>query len=83
LKQYYPDLKCIVYGPSGELISKQLAEYTKTFILNVILGDDIIPRLSIRSINNLKNDILKESILIIELHKLLIDIFFNFLKIIL
>ena len=61
MKKDYPDLKCIAYGPPGGLISKPLAEYTKSFVLNVILGDDIIPRLSIHSINNLKKEILKES----------------------
>ncbi len=62
LKKDYPRLKCISFGPPGDLISKTLVEYTKTFVLNVILGDDVLPRLSIRSIKNLKQEVLKESL---------------------
>lgn len=60
LKKDYPNIRCIAYSPPGHLISKVVADYTKTFVLSVVLGDDIISRLSVRSVHNLKADILKE-----------------------
>ena len=59
LKAEYPDLRCIAYSPPGGLISEALAEYTKSYVLTVIIGDDIVPRLSLRSVHNLKADILR------------------------
>jgi sn1-specific diacylglycerol lipase len=59
LKKEYPNVRCIAYSPPGGLISKDLADYSRSFIMSVIVGDDIVPRLSIRSVHNLKADILK------------------------
>lgn len=59
LKTQYPNVKCIAYSPPGGLISASLAEYTKSFVISVVLGDDIVPRLSLYSVHNLKADILK------------------------
>ena len=56
----YPDLKCICYSPPGGLMTQNLINLTKSFVLTVILGDDIVPRLSLRSIHSLKANILKE-----------------------
>lgn len=60
LKKDYPNIKCIAYSPPGGLISSSLADYTKSFVMSVVVGDDIVPRLSLRSVHNLKADILKE-----------------------
>jgi hypothetical protein len=59
LKADYPNLRCIAYSPPGGLISPTLAKYTKSYVMSVVVGDDIIPRLSIRSVHNLKADIFK------------------------
>ncbi|RNA23552.1 sn1-specific diacylglycerol lipase beta, partial [Brachionus plicatilis] len=59
LKAQYENIKCIAYSPPGGLISTALADYTKSFVMSVVLGDDIVPRLSLRSVHNLKADILK------------------------
>jgi sn1-specific diacylglycerol lipase len=56
----FPNLRCFCYSPPGGLLSKNLVNITKSFVLTVILGDDIVPRLSLRSIHNLKANILKE-----------------------
>lgn len=60
LKKTYPDVRCIAYSPPGCLVSHTLARFTKSFIMSVVVGDDIVPRLSIRSVHNLKGDILKQ-----------------------
>lgn len=59
LKTDYPNVKCIAYSPPGGLISEALADYTKSFVLSVVVGDDIVPRLSLRSVHTLKSDIIK------------------------
>lgn len=59
LKSEYPNVRCIAYSPPGGLISEALSDYTKSFVMSVIIGDDIVPRLSIHSVHNLKAKILK------------------------
>jgi sn1-specific diacylglycerol lipase len=62
LRNEYPDIKCIAYSPPGGLISKDLSDYAKSFVLSVVLGDDIVPRLSVHSIHGLKLKMMKEII---------------------
>ena len=59
MKSEYPSIRCIAYSPPGGLLSTALADLTKTFIMSVVVGDDIVPRLSVHSVHNLKADILK------------------------
>ncbi len=59
LKSDYPDIRCIAYSPPGGLVSERLSEYTKSFVLSVVVGDDIIPRLGVHSVHKLKADILR------------------------
>jgi len=59
LKEEYPTVRCIAYSPPGGLISTPLVNYTKSFVMSVIVGDDIVPRLSLRSVHSLKAQILK------------------------
>ena len=59
LKNHYPDIRCIVYSPPGALISEALSEYTKSFVLSVVLGDDIVPRLTLHSVHFFKADLLR------------------------
>ena len=59
LKSEYANVKCIAFSPPGGLISQHLAEYTRSFVMSVIIGDDIVPRLSVHTVHNLKADILK------------------------
>ncbi len=60
LKPEYPEIKCIAYSPPGGLVSEALSDYTKLFVMSVVVGDDIVPRLSVHSVHNLKANILKE-----------------------
>ncbi len=56
----YPDIRCIAYSPPGGLVSEALSDYTKSFVMSVVVGDDIVPRLSVHSVHYLKANILKE-----------------------
>lgn len=55
----YPTLKCYAFSPPGGLMSKALADYSKQFVVSVVLGKDLVPRLSIPNMEDLKKRILK------------------------
>ncbi|XP_051878477.1 diacylglycerol lipase-beta [Pristis pectinata] len=55
----YPELRCYAFSPPGGLLSKALSDYSKGFILSVVLGRDLIPRLSLPNVEDLKKRILR------------------------
>ncbi|CAL1616674.1 unnamed protein product [Knipowitschia caucasica] len=59
LKNSYPTLKCYSFSPPGGLVSKALADYTKDFVVSVVVGKDLVPRLSLPNMEDLKRRILK------------------------
>ncbi|XP_023687043.1 diacylglycerol lipase-beta [Paramormyrops kingsleyae] len=59
LRSMYPTLRCYAFSPPGGLLSKALADYTKHFVVSVVLGKDLVPRLSIPNMEHLKGRILK------------------------
>uniref|UniRef100_V9KDF3 Diacylglycerol lipase-beta n=1 Tax=Callorhinchus milii TaxID=7868 RepID=V9KDF3_CALMI len=59
LHKSYPGLKCYAFSPPGGLLSKTLADYTKDFIISVIVGKDFVPRLSLCNMEDLKRRILR------------------------
>nr|XP_055032364.1 diacylglycerol lipase-beta [Misgurnus anguillicaudatus] len=59
LRSTHPTLECYAFSPPGGLMSKALAEYSKQFVISVVLGKDLVPRLSIPNMEDLKRRILK------------------------
>uniref|UniRef100_A0AAY4EWI9 Diacylglycerol lipase-beta n=1 Tax=Denticeps clupeoides TaxID=299321 RepID=A0AAY4EWI9_9TELE len=59
LRSTYPTLQCYAFSPPGGLMSKALAEYSRQFVVSVVLGKDLVPRLSIPNMEDLKRRILK------------------------
>eukprot|EP00501_MAST-03F_sp_TOSAG23-6_P000158 GSMAST32.ASY1.ANO1.161.1 assembled CDS len=59
LKNQYPSTRCIAYSPPGALLTQGIAEWTKTFITTLIVGKDIIPRLSLSSLESLRDNIVQ------------------------
>lgn len=59
LRNSYPTLQCYAFSPPGGLLSKALADYSKDFVVSVVLGKDLVPRLSIPNMEDLKRRILK------------------------
>ncbi|XP_073722692.1 diacylglycerol lipase-beta [Misgurnus anguillicaudatus] len=59
LRSTHPTLECYAFSPPGGLMSKSLAEYSKQFVISVVLGKDLVPRLSIPNMEDLKRRILK------------------------
>ncbi|XP_068613374.1 diacylglycerol lipase-beta-like [Brachionichthys hirsutus] len=59
LRNSFPTLECYAFSPPGGLLSKALADYSKDFVISVVLGKDLVPRLSIPNIEDLKRRLLK------------------------
>jgi Lipase (class 3) len=53
LQPDFPHLKCFAYSPPGACASKELAEGMNPFLTSIVLGKDIITRLSLPSSINL------------------------------
>lgn len=54
LRKLFPGLKCYAFSPPGGLLSKSLADYSKAFTVSIIVGKDLVPRLSIPNMEELK-----------------------------
>lgn len=59
LRSSFPNLQCYSFSPPGGLMSKALADYSKQFVVSVVLGKDLVPRLSYPNMEDLKRRILK------------------------
>uniref|UniRef100_A0AC11B740 Diacylglycerol lipase beta n=1 Tax=Ovis aries TaxID=9940 RepID=A0AC11B740_SHEEP len=59
LKSSHPQVRCYAFSPPRGLLSKSLYEYSKTFIVSLVLGKDVIPRLSVTNLEDLKRRILR------------------------
>ena len=53
LQPAYPEIKCYAFSPPGGLISLTAAKHTEHFCLSVIIGDDLVPRLSLSALEKL------------------------------
>ena len=58
LKQEHPDLVCFAFAPPGGLLSVPALEYTKEFIISVVLGKDVVPRLGLHQMETLRFDLI-------------------------
>ncbi|KAL5106095.1 Synaptotagmin-like protein 4 [Taenia crassiceps] len=54
LRKCYPEVKAYAYSPPLGLMSARMARYCKPFVVSIVLGCDIVPRLSIPTLNDLK-----------------------------
>ncbi|KAM8961006.1 diacylglycerol lipase-beta isoform 2-T2 [Pelodytes ibericus] len=59
LRNSFPTLKCYAFSPPGGLLSKALVDYSKNFIISIIVGKDLVPRLSLPNMEDLKTRILR------------------------
>ncbi|XP_053410470.1 diacylglycerol lipase-beta isoform X2 [Nycticebus coucang] len=59
LRASYPQVRGYAFSPPRGLLSKSLYEYSKNFIVSVVLGKDVIPRLSVTNLEDLKKRILR------------------------
>ncbi|XP_062516884.1 diacylglycerol lipase-alpha-like [Corticium candelabrum] len=61
LERSYPGLLCFAYSPPGGLLSLPAVEITKEFTTSVVLGKDLIPRLSLEKTYQLLNNMMAET----------------------
>ena len=59
LRDRYPDLHCYCFSPTGSLVNETAAEYTRSFVTSVTLGQDMVARLSVSTGHILKADIIR------------------------
>ncbi|XP_077979551.1 diacylglycerol lipase-beta-like [Glandiceps talaboti] len=57
LHNTWPGLYCYAYSPPGGLLNAEGCLYSKDFITSVVLGKDVIPRLSLQSLDDLKQKV--------------------------
>ncbi|XP_037973508.2 diacylglycerol lipase-beta isoform X2 [Plutella xylostella] len=59
LRPKYPHLKVFAFSTPAGLISREAARYTESFVLTVGVGDDLVMRLSVHSIENLRTKVIQ------------------------
>lgn len=59
LKAKFPTLKCLCFCPPGCTVSLKMADDCKDYLTSFVLGDDIVPRLSLESMEHVRDDILE------------------------
>ncbi|XP_048223335.1 diacylglycerol lipase-beta isoform X2 [Perognathus longimembris pacificus] len=59
LRGSYPQVRAYAFSPPRGLLSKSLYEYSQDFIVSLILGKDVIPRLSVSNMEDLKKRLLQ------------------------
>ena len=58
----YPSLKdrltCVAYAPPGGLLTKNLSDYTASYVVGGFFGVDVVPRLAVHTIEDLRTSII-------------------------
>ncbi|VDM42009.1 unnamed protein product [Toxocara canis] len=58
LKQSYDSVRCYAFSPPGCVISESGLRETENLVFSVIVGDDLVPRLSYQALHKLKYGII-------------------------
>jgi sn1-specific diacylglycerol lipase len=58
LKQQFPNTTCWAFAPPGGLMSPVLAAAVGDFVTSVVTGKDLVPRLSLVTLERLRDDIM-------------------------
>lgn len=58
LRRDYPSVRCIAISPMGGLLNSPYAEDCGAFVLSGVMGDDVIPRLSVASMEHMRDEVL-------------------------
>ncbi|XP_072028584.1 diacylglycerol lipase-beta-like [Amphiura filiformis] len=54
----WPKLKCYAFAPPGGLISHEGVLFTSSFVLSVLYGEDLVPRLGLGTLEAIKEQLL-------------------------
>ena len=52
-------IECIAFSPPGGLMSPSLCEYTKRFVRSIVIGDDIVSRISMKNFDRLRDQVVR------------------------
>lgn len=58
LRRDYPSVRCIAISPMGGLLNSPHAERCGEFVLSAVMGDDVVPRLSVAAMERMRDEIL-------------------------
>lgn len=59
LRRDYPSVRCVSITPLGGLLDKEHAESCGDFVLSAVMGDDVVPRLSVTSMEHMRDEVLE------------------------
>ncbi|XP_041362272.1 diacylglycerol lipase-beta-like isoform X2 [Gigantopelta aegis] len=59
LKPVCPNLICFAYSPPGGLMSPSLSHHVQSYVCSVVVGKDLVPRLGMPTMHDLKLKILR------------------------
>uniref|UniRef100_T1JG97 sn-1-specific diacylglycerol lipase n=1 Tax=Strigamia maritima TaxID=126957 RepID=T1JG97_STRMM len=59
LRPMYPGLRCFTFSPPGALLNRETAQFSEEFILSVVVGYDLVPRLSYATMDELKRRLMR------------------------
>ncbi|XP_059079091.1 diacylglycerol lipase-alpha-like isoform X2 [Tigriopus californicus] len=58
LRQEFPNTRCFGYSPPGGTLSRAAMEYTKEFMTSVVVGKDLVPRIGLHQLEELRHDLM-------------------------
>jgi len=58
LRSKYPSVRCLAFSPPGCVFSRHLSESSKHYVTSYVLGDDVVPRLGLTGVENLRHEVL-------------------------
>ncbi|XP_071449155.1 diacylglycerol lipase-beta-like [Hetaerina americana] len=58
MRATYPDLRCYSFSPPAGLLTREAARFTERFVLSIGLGHDLVMRLGVDTIENLRTRLL-------------------------
>lgn len=58
LRHEHPSLQCMAYGTPASVLDRQSCMDVKSFVTSLVLDNDVVSRLSFRSLCNLRNQVL-------------------------
>lgn len=59
LKQSYSNVACFAFAPPGGLLSEAAAHYSRDFVISIVHGKDIVPRIGLHQMEKLRFDLIK------------------------
>lgn len=59
LRSSFPNISCLAFSVPGSVFSENLAEECNSWLTSYIIDADIVPRLSVQSFEDLRDDVLR------------------------